>query len=374
MNFDFSPEQKAFGLQVRRLLERSGASRQTRAALNGEILFSRDAWAALANAGFPGAAISTEFGGSGLGPLEVCVAAEEIGRALAPVPSLSTVYLCIEALRLFGDRPLRARWLPCLADGTAIGAWAADGGAKVGADAPRLARDRIHGECRLVLDGMSADFAIVPAQTDGGETAVVLCELAQPYVSRRPAETLDQSRPMAHVTFEGAFAHPLPGIGGAQYEHLVERAAIYLAFEQIGSADRALEMARDYAMTRKSFGRVIGSYQAIKHKLAQVYANNQIARAHAYYGAWALCADAPEVSLAAAGARLAASQADCDAAQENIQTHGGVGFTWASDCHLHYRRARHSALVLGARSVWKARALKALQAAPGELVRPHGLQ
>ena len=134
-----------------------------------------------------------------------------------------------------------------------------------------------------------------------------------------------------------------------------------LAFEQLGGAERCLEMARDYALERYAFGRPIGSYQAIKHKLADVYVRITVAKANAYYGAWALETDAPELPVAAAGARITGSEAYWQASKENIQTHGGIGVTWEADCHLFYRRARHLSLAVGAPRVWKRRLVDRLE-------------
>jgi alkylation response protein AidB-like acyl-CoA dehydrogenase len=134
---------------------------------------------------------------------------------------------------------------------------------------------------------------------------------------------------------------------------VIERAAILTAFEQIGGAQRCLEMARDYALTRYAFGRVIGSYQAIKHKLVDIYAKNRMAIAHAYYGAWALSTGSADLAIAAAAARVTASDAFNFAAQENIQAHGGIGFTWEHPCHLFYRRARLLSLELGSPHEWR---------------------
>ncbi len=159
--------------------------------------------------------------------------------------------------------------------------------------------------------------------------------------------------------------HPDPSPQGKGLETLArihDRAAILIAFEQLGGADRALEMARDYALERYAFGRQIGSYQAIKHKLADVFVRNEVARANAYYGAWALSVDAPELPLAAAAARVAGCAAYHLAAKENIQTHGGIGFTWEADCHFFYRRARHLGLILGAARDWKRRLADRLEA------------
>jgi alkylation response protein AidB-like acyl-CoA dehydrogenase len=136
---------------------------------------------------------------------------------------------------------------------------------------------------------------------------------------------------------------------------------VLLAFEQLGGADRGLEMAKAYALERYAFGRQIGSYQAIKHKLADIYVKNELARSNAYYGAWALNAGAAELPVAASAARVAASEAFWFASKENIQTHGGMGFTWEVDAHLYYRRSRQLALVAGAPAVWKERLVSQLE-------------
>jgi alkylation response protein AidB-like acyl-CoA dehydrogenase len=144
-------------------------------------------------------------------------------------------------------------------------------------------------------------------------------------------------------------------------EAIMDRAAVLLAFEQLGGADRSLEMARTYALQRHAFGRAIGSYQAIKHKLAEMYVKNELARSNAYYGAWALESSTADLPLAASAARVAASEAFWFAAKENLQTHGGMGFTWEVDCHLYYRRSRQLALVAGAPKLWKERLVSQLE-------------
>jgi alkylation response protein AidB-like acyl-CoA dehydrogenase len=133
---------------------------------------------------------------------------------------------------------------------------------------------------------------------------------------------------------------------------VLQRAAVLLAFEQVGGADRCLEVAREYALQRYAFGRPIGSFQAIKHRLADIYVRNELARANAYYAAWALATKAKELPAAAAAARIAASEAFGFASRENIQIHGGIGFTWESDAHLYFRRARHLSLAAGSPAAW----------------------
>jgi acyl-CoA dehydrogenase len=202
---------------------------------------------------------------------------------------------------------------------------------------------------------------LVIAKDEQGERVCALCDLAQSGVIRQPAETIDPTRPAALIRFEGAVAAALPHGNDAAWQQLRERAAVLLAFEQLGSAEAALEMARTYALDRTAFGRKIGSFQAIKHKLADMYAKIELARCHCYYGAWAISTDARETPLAAAGARCSATDALDYAAQENIQIHGGIGVTWESDCQLFYRRARLNALMLGSRYEWQDRLIAALQ-------------
>ena len=194
------------------------------------------------------------------------------------------------------------------------------------------------------------------AQGDAGP-GLYLVDLTGTGVSREAVSTIDPTRGSARISFDGAPAELL-GAAGQGLELLAriqERSAILLAFEQLGGADRCLEMARDYALERYAFGRPIGSYQAIKHKLADVFVKNEVARANAYYGAWALSTDAPELPLAAAAARVAGSAAYWLASKEMIQTHGGIGVTWEADCHFFFRRARHLGLVIGAPREWKRR-------------------
>jgi alkylation response protein AidB-like acyl-CoA dehydrogenase len=176
--------------------------------------------------------------------------------------------------------------------------------------------------------------------------------------------TVDPTRSHGRIVLDGAPGEPLGGAGQgwALVERLLDRAAVLVAFEQIGGAQAALEMAREYALGRFAFGRQIASFQAIKHKLADMYVGVELARSNTYYGAWALNTDAAELPVAAAAARVAASEAYYQAAKENIQVHGGMGFTWEFDCHLHYRRAKLTGLVLGSARRWKDLLVSRLEA------------
>ena len=182
-------------------------------------------------------------------------------------------------------------------------------------------------------------------------------------MTRESVATIDPTRSHAKLTFNGAAAEPLgaAGEGWATIQAVYDRAAVLTAFEQVGGADRALEMARDYALERMAFGRPIGSFQAIKHMLADMYVSATLARSNSYYGAWALSTGAAELPEAAATARVSATQAFQHCAKNDIQVHGGMGFTWEFDCHLYYRRANLLALNLGSLSQWEDKLIDRLQ-------------
>ena len=207
---------------------------------------------------------------------------------------------------------------------------------------------------RRELVRIGASATVLAAARPTGPVLVVT-DLSGPGVSREAVSTLDPTRGAAKILFDNAPAQVL-GAGGdgiAALRRVHNRSAVLMSFEQLGGSDRALEMARDYALERYAFGRQIGSYQAIKHKLADVFIRIEVARASSYYGAWALSTNAPELPVAAAAARIAGCNAYWQAAKENIQTHGGIGFTWEADPHLHYRRARHLGLAIGSAKAWK---------------------
>ena len=372
MNFDFSDDQKLLRDQARKFLAEKCPPKAVRAVLEGEAGYDRALWKAIAEMGWLGTAIPENYGGLGLGYLELCVVAEELGRALAPVPFSSTVYLFAEALLAAGSEQQKSRLLPRVADGTLIGTFArAEGPGAVTPKSTRVSfrNGKLSGIKTAVVDGMDADFAVVLARTsdEPGERglSLALVDLNAAGVMRKAQDSIDPSRKHAQITFDAAPAEALgtPGEGWAVASRVLDHAAVMMAFEQVGAADACLVMARDYALNRYAFGRPIASYQAIKHKLADMYVNNELARSNAYYGAWALSTGAPELPLAAAAARVCATQAFDYAAKENIQTHGGVGFTWEFDCHLYYKRSRELALSLGPQRLWKDRLVSALERA-----------
>jgi acyl-CoA dehydrogenase len=358
VNFDFSPDQKALREQARKFLGEHASSTRVRRILEGAAPYDAELWRGMGEMGWMGTAIPEPLGGAGFGHLELCVIAEELGRSLAPTPFASTIYLAAEALLLAGSDAQRKRWLPRIAQGDAIGCLALAEGPQVATPANLATRadaGRLTGVKVPVADGDVADFAIVLASEGAGRASLFLVDLKGPGVTRAAVATVDPTRSHARMALDGAPGELLgaAGQGWPLAERLLDRAAVLVAFEQIGGAQASLEMAREYALGRFAFGRQIASFQAIKHKLADMYVGVELARSNAYYGAWALTKDAPELPVAAAAARVAASEAYYQAAKENIQIHGGMGFTWEFDCHLHYRRAKLTGLMLGSARRWK---------------------
>jgi len=367
MNFEFSEEQNLLREQAQGFLRDNAPLSVTRAVLEGGKDADLDLWRKIAEMGWTATVIPEEFGGLGLSHLELSVIAEELGRSLAPTPFSSSVYLATEALLLAGSQAQKEAWLPKLATGEAIGTFALAEG--TGRPSPanlstRVSGGKLSGTKLPVADGAIADFAVVVAADSGGDGAALqLVELGGSGVERERVTTLDPSRGHARLDFSGAAAEPLggPGEGWALTNKLLDRAAVLFAWEQVGGAQAALEQAREYALGRYAFGRPIASYQAIKHKLAEMYVKNTLARSNCYFGAWALNANAPELPVAAATARVSAIQAYYFAAKENIQTHGGMGYTWEFDCQFFYRRSKLLSLNLGSEGYWQDRLISAIE-------------
>jgi len=366
VNFDYSDDQKFLKGEARKFLEARCTPKVVRGVLDDAgTSYDKDLWKAVAEMGWLGAAIPEEHGGLGLGKIELCAIAEELGRVVAPIPFASTVYFCAEAIMLAGAEQQKAYTLPKIASGEWIGCFATSEGPGpvTPASIKATVKDgKLTGPKIPVTDGDCAPFAIVLAN-ENGKSGLWIANLNDAGVTRETLTTLDPTRGAAKLVFDNAVVWPLgaPGEGFSIMEQVFDRAAVYLAFEQLGGADRCLEMAKAYALDRYAFGRPIGGYQAIKHKLADMYVKNELARSNAYYGAWALAAGQGELPLAASAARVAASDAFWFAAKENIQVHGGMGFTWEVDCHLYYRRAKQLGLVAGGAKVWKERLVHQLE-------------
>lgn len=360
MNFDFSDEAKALREQARRFLDERAGPAAARRAMDGDQPYDADLWKAMVELGWTAARIPEPYGGLGLSAEEACVLAEEVGRSLAPVPFLSTL-AATEALLAAGSPEQQARWLPGIADGSMIACigWAeGDAATPASAARTRLQDGKLWGIKMPVPDLLGAHLAIATAAgPDGPELHLV--DLSAPGVTVEPAGTLDLVRRHGRLTLDGVRAELL-GDNNA-YHAWLDRAAVLSAWEAIGTAAAAMDMSVAYAKERVAFGQRIGRYQGVKHKCADMYVKLELARAHAMHGAWAMTAGVSELAHVAAAARVAALDAVKFCSEENVHLHGGIGFTWESDCQFYYRRNRQIAFALGSRAWWADRLVRALE-------------
>ena len=364
MNFEFSADQMQLKDIARKFLEKEESVKRARNVLEGEASYDEDLWSKIIEMGFTATSIPEEYGGLGLGYLELCVIAEELGRSLAPTPFSSSVYLASEAVINFGDDSTKQVYLPALAAGEKIGAFAHTESNTSPTESNiecSFSDGSLSGTKIAVVDGDIAGFYIVTAKNDSS-VGLYLVDASSDGVSITAQPTLDPSRSHAAVTFNQAKVTELKS-DWSDVLNLLDRAAVLFSFEQLGGAEACMDMAKEYAMGRYAFGRSIASFQAIKHKLADMFIAVELARSNCYYGAWALSTDAPELPTAAATCRVSASQAYHECSKENIQTHGGMGFTWEFDCHLYYRRCRQLAANIGSQAIWKDKLISSLERA-----------
>ena len=366
MNLDFSDDQKFLQSEAQKFLEKEQSLQRSRSVLDAQQALDIDLWQKIIAMGWTGIRIPEQYDGLGLGHLELCVIAEELGRSLAPVPFSSSVYLFTEAIIKFASNEIKQDLLPKLVNGECIGTVAiteqllAPTAQNINTTAVNNA---VSGTKIAVPDAGIATHVIVVCN---GETGIELrlVELGDE-CSIQKQDTIDDSRGHFSIDFNNASSQLLgdQGEGWTLLQNLLDQAAVMFSFEQIGGAQAALDMATSYAQQRFAFGRAIGSYQAIKHKLADMYIKLTLAKSNSYYGAWALSTELVELNVAAATARVSATQAFDYCSQENIQTHGGNGFTWEYDCHLFYRRAKLLSLNVGSLATWKEKLIHGLEKA-----------
>lgn len=352
MNFDFNEDQNFIKNDARRFLTDRCDMEMVRGYLEEDSHQLNPLWQEIVELGWLGVAIPEEYGGLGMGYLELCVIAEELGRVVAPVPFSSSIYLAAEAILQYGSEEQKQNYLPRIAAGELIGtlAWvdpAEQGQAVVFKDGA------ISGSKQAVPHGTLATVAVVAARNADGDAVLVITELSDA-VQREAQTAVDPSQRLARLRFDQQPAELLEkgDRGDEALNNIFDRAAVMFAFEQVGGAERCQEMAADYVKERKTFSRAVGSYQAVKHKLATMYAQNELARSNAYYGAWALASDSDELPLAASTARISACDCFEFAAREGLHLHGGMGYTWEVDCHLYLKRSRDLALKLGSKRHW----------------------
>lgn len=357
MNFDLSDEQKMLAEQARGLLAERVPFDRLRGLIGGDAFggaeWDEPLWRELAEMGFLGAHIPEAFGGLGLGALDLGVISAELGRVNAAVPFHSSIVLAAEALLLAGSEVQKQKWLPGLANGTVIGCFAAsEGPGPLFGQGTALVDGRLTGIKTPVADAGVAQVAVVQVAR-----GLALVRLDQPGVTRTRLDSFDQLRAHYRLEFDAVEAEPLASGAADVLATLVDRGAVQAAFEAVGASDACLAMARDYAMDRQIFGRSLAGYQAIKHKLADVAVAAELARSNAYYAGWAAELAPDELPAAAAAARLTAIKAFEMAARENLQVHGGIGYTFEANCHFYYRRERLLAVNMGNRTYWANRLL-----------------
>ena len=358
MNFDISDEQKMLAEQARGLLSQRSPYDHLRKLIDANAEWDAPLWRELADMGFLGANIPEAYGGLGLSELDLAMISQELGRANAAVPFFSSIVLAADAIALMGSEAQKALWLPQLASGDVVGCFAYADGLSRGPSATTRG-GTITGVKTPVADAGVADIAVVQCADD-----LVLVRLDQAGVTRTRLESFDQLRPHYRIDFTDAIVEALPG--SAKRDTLFDRAAVQAAFEAIGGAEACVYMARDYALERRIFGRPLASYQAIKHKLADVITAVELARSNAFFAGWAAGEAPDDLPGAAAAARLTAICAFETAARENLQTHGGIGYTFDANCHFYYRRERTLALSLGGRARWAERLLAQLPGTQGK--------
>lgn len=358
MNFDFSDDAKALGEQAKKLFaDRAGTARARAAMAKDAPDFDAGLWAEIANLGWTAARVPEAHGGLGLTAEESCQLAEAAGASLAVVPLISTL-LATEALLIAGSEAQQAKYLPGIADGSIIAVAAVNepGSVNPNASAIRATGDALTGVKAPVPDLPGAHLAIVAASGPDGPS-LWLVETSAATVET--VETLDLVRRHGRLVLNGTPAEALGD--AAAYQAWLDRAAVLLAFEAIGTASAAMEMTVEYAKTRVAFGQTIGRYQGVKHKCADMFIKIELARAHALHGVAMIGSDGAELRQAAAAARVASLDAVSFCAEESVQLHGGIGFTWESDCQFYYRRARALSAALGARGWWADRLVRALE-------------
>jgi alkylation response protein AidB-like acyl-CoA dehydrogenase len=361
VNFAFSEEQEELRRTVRQFLESKSPSTEVRRLMETTEGYDPAVWSQMAEQlGLQSLHIPEEYGGQGFSFVELAIVLEEMGRVLLCAPYFSTVVLATNAILNAGSPDDRKALLPGIASGETIaalaftepnGKWDAAG---ITMEATQAGGNwTLNGTKSFVIDGHTANTIVVVARTAGSSgvdgIAFFTVDGDASGLTRTPLATMDQTRKQAKLEFANVSATPLgtPGDGFAAFSKTLDQAAVALANEMIGGAQFVLDMSVEYAKVRVQFGRPIGSFQAIKHKCADMLLEVESGKSAAYYAAWAAAEDNEELPVVAALAKAYISDAYFHCAAENIQIHGGIGFTWEHDAHLYFKRAKSSEIFLG---------------------------
>ena len=356
MNFGFSEEQEELRKMVKRFLDDKSPETEVRRLMATSEGYDPAVWSQMADeVALQGLGIPEEFGGQGYGPVELYVVFEEMGAALLCAPYFATVALASNALLNSGDDAAKKGYLPGIASGETIATLALtdDAGSPdleaTGVTATKSADSySLSGVKNYVIDGNTASLILVTASAPEG-LSLFAVDASATGLTRTALPTMDQTRKQSRLEFANTPATLIGTAGGAKagLERTLQVACAALAAEQVGGAQRVLNNAVEYAKNRVQFGRPIGSFQAIKHKCADMLLDVESAKSAAYYAAWAAQEDNEELAIASSLAKSFCSEAYFHCAAENIQIHGGIGFTWEHHAHLYFKRAKSSELLLG---------------------------
>ena len=374
MDFAFSAEQEEFRETMARFFEEQAPISEAFRLMETPEGYDPALWKQMGEElGLQGVHVPEAYGGQGFGFLELGLVVEEMGRALTCSPYFSSVCLATNAILNAGTEEQQQRWLPGLASGETIGTlallddgdeWSPEG---LTLEATREGDDIVlNGRKRLVTDGAQASLLVVAAREPGstGRDGITLAviEATAEGVTVTPLETLDMTRKLADVAFDGARAQPLglPGASGEALAKTLDQARVCLALENVAGAERCLEDAVAYAKQRIQFGRAIGSFQAIKHTLAEVLLEVESGKSAAYWASWVAAEDRDELPLAAAVAKSFCDDAYVKASEDNMHVHGGIGVTWEATPHLFAKRAKANETLLG-HPAWQRRRIAEIQ-------------
>ncbi len=361
MDFAFSEEQEMLRRSSREFLAKECGSKVVRRLMDSKDAYDPALWKKIADLGWTALGIPEQYGGVG-SFLDLTVVLEEAGRALLPGPFFATMGLAVPALIEAGTEAQKKEALAAIAEGSAratlaftepSGRW--DAGGVTLAAKPAGGGWRLDGVKLFVPDAESADYMVVAARTRGeGEDGITLFLIkGRPNgMTVTPLKTLDMTRRWDEVRFEGVelgadAVMGAPHKAWPQLKRALEWATAALCAEMMGGAQKVLEASTEYAKTRQQFGKPIGIYQAVSHKLADMLVLSESGRSATYYAAWTVDADAPDRSLASSMAKAYVSDAYRKVAGDGIQVHGGIGFTWEHDMHLYFKRAKASEVTLG---------------------------
>jgi alkylation response protein AidB-like acyl-CoA dehydrogenase len=360
-NFAFTDEQEELRRTIRRFMDERSPSAEVRRLMATDEGYDDVVWKQMGQElGLQGIAVSEAHGGQGFGPVELGIVLEEMGRALFGGPFFGSVCLAAPAISFAATEEESKELLPGIASGDTIaalalcepnGVWDANG---ITMEAtPSEGAYTLSGTKTYVLDGHNASLIVVAARLPGTTGAdgvgLFVADAEADGLTRTLLDTIDQTRKQARLDFDGIRARPLgtPGDAWPALSKALDVAAVFLSAEMTGGAQRCLDMAVDYAKNRVQFGRPIGSFQAIKHKCADMLLRVESAKAASYYALWIAAEDSDELPVVASLAKAYTSDAYFFCATENIQVHGGMGFTWEHDAHLYFRRAKSSELLFG---------------------------